>query len=157
MAQKVKLSTIADALKVSTATVSLALRDSPLVAETTREKIKEQATLLGYIYNRRAASLRTSKSGIVGVVVHDIMNPFYAEILKSIETELDKTRQTFILSNHYDSTEKQREVLARHLAALRGAVPFCAEGNFSRRLLRLRCCRRGRFRPAERHFRHRWR
>ena len=31
--------------------------------------------------------------------------------LKSIETELDKTRQTFILSNHYDSTEKQREFL----------------------------------------------
>ena len=43
--------------------------------------------------------------------MHDIMNPFYAEILKSIETELDKTRQTFILSNHYDSTEKQREFL----------------------------------------------
>jgi DNA-binding LacI/PurR family transcriptional regulator len=111
MAQKVKLSTIADALKVSTATVSLALRDSPLVAETTREKIKEQATLLGYIYNRRAASLRTSRSGIVGVVVHDIMNPFYAEILRSIETELDKSRQTFILSNHYDSVEKQRNFL----------------------------------------------
>ena len=111
MAQKIKLSTIADALKVSTATVSLALRDSPLVAETTREKIKEEARALGYIYNRRAASLRTRRSGILGVVVHDIMNPFYAEILKSIETELDKTRQTFILSNHYDSTEKQREFL----------------------------------------------
>jgi DNA-binding LacI/PurR family transcriptional regulator len=111
VAQKVKLSTIADALKVSTATVSLALRDSPLVAEATREKIKDEARALGYIYNRRAASLRTRRSGILGVVVHDIMNPFYAEILKSIETELDKTRQTFILSNHYDSTEKQREFL----------------------------------------------
>lgn len=111
MAQKVKLSTIADALKVSTATVSLALRDSPLVADATREKIKEEAARLGYIYNRRAASLRTSRSGIVGVVVHDIMNPFYAEILRSIEAELDKQRQTFILSNHYDSVEKQRNFL----------------------------------------------
>ncbi|WP_032450535.1 LacI family DNA-binding transcriptional regulator, partial [Brucella pinnipedialis] len=108
MAQKIKLSTIADALGVSTATVSLALRDSPLVADQTREKIKEHARAIGYIYNRRAASLRTSRSGIVGVVVRDIINPFFAEILKSIETELDRSRQTFILSNHYDQLDKQR-------------------------------------------------
>jgi len=96
---------------VSTATVSLALRDSPLVADSTRERIKEHAREIGYIYNRRAASLRTSRSGIVGVVVHDIMNPFYAEILRSIETELDRSRQTFLLSNHYDKIEKQRTFL----------------------------------------------
>jgi len=108
LAQKVKLSTIADALGVSTATVSLALRDSPLVAGSTRERIKEHAREIGYIYNRRAASLRTSRSGIVGVVVHDIMNPFYAEILRSIEHELDRSRQTFLLSNHYDKLDKQR-------------------------------------------------
>jgi len=100
MAQKVKLSTIAETLGVSTATVSLALRDSPLVAATTRDRIKEQARALGYIYNRRAASLRTSRSGIIGVVVHDIMNPFYGEILKAIESELDRSQHTFILSNH---------------------------------------------------------
>ena len=102
------MSTIADSLGVSTATVSLALRDSALVAESTRERIKEAARALGYIYNRRAASLRTRRSGIVGVCVHDIMNPFFAEILRSIETELDRSRQTFLLSNHYDELEKQR-------------------------------------------------
>ena len=84
------------------------MRDSPLVADATRERIKEHARAIGYIYNRRAASLRTSRSGIVGVVVHDIMNPFFAEILRSIETELDRSRQTFLLSNHYDQLEKQR-------------------------------------------------
>ncbi len=111
LGQKVKLSTIADSLGLSTATVSLALRDSPLVADATRQKIKEQAQSLGYIYNRRAASLRTSRSGIIGVVVHDIMNPFYAEILRAIEGELDRNRQTFILSNHYDSVDKQRNFI----------------------------------------------
>ena len=78
------------------------------MADETRERIKVHARAIGYIYNRRAASLRTSRSGIVGVVVHDIMNPFYAEILRSIESELDRSRQTFILSNHYDQLEKQR-------------------------------------------------
>jgi len=103
LAQKIKLSTIADALGVSTATVSLALRDSPLVADATRDRIKDHARTIGYIYNRRAASLRTSRSGIVGVVVHDI--------LKSIESELDRSRQTFILSNHYDQVDKQRNFI----------------------------------------------
>ncbi len=78
------------------------------MAGSTRDRIKEHARAIGYIYNRRAASLRTSRSGIVGVVVHDIMNPFYAEILRSIESELDRSRQTFLLSNHYDQLEKQR-------------------------------------------------
>jgi len=109
--QKIKLSTIGEALGVSTATVSLALRDSPLVAEATKQRVKAYANEIGYIYNRRAASLRTSKSGIIGVVVHDIMNPFYAEILRAIETELDRSGQTFLLSNHYDSVEKQRAFL----------------------------------------------
>lgn len=111
MAQKIKLSTIAQTLGVSTATVSLSLRDSPLVAESTREKVKAHAREIGYIYNRRAASLRTSRSGIIGVAVHDIMNPFFAEILRAIESELDRSQQTFLLSNHYDQPSKQRNFL----------------------------------------------
>ncbi|WP_342323393.1 LacI family transcriptional regulator [Brucella melitensis] len=109
MAQKIKLSTIADALGVSTATVSLALRDSPLVADQTREKIKEHARAIGYIYNRRAASLRTSRSGIVGVVVRGHHEPVFrgnSQIHR--KPRLDRSRQTFILSHHYDQLDKQR-------------------------------------------------
>lgn len=107
LARKIKLSTIAEALDVSTATVSLALRDSSLVADETRNRIKHYAREIGYIYNRRAASLRTSRTGIIGVVVGDIVNPFFAEILRSIEMELDRTGHTFVLSNHYDKPKKQ--------------------------------------------------
>ena len=102
MAPKVTLSTIAEHLKVSTATVSLALRDSPLVAQATREEVKAAARELGYIYNRRAAALRTARSGIIGVLIHDIINPFFAEILKAIEEELGLSQQTFLLCNHHD-------------------------------------------------------
>jgi DNA-binding LacI/PurR family transcriptional regulator len=108
---KTTLSTIAEHLGVSTATVSLALRDSPLVAGMTREKIKKTAVELGYIYNRRAASLRTSRSGIIGVVVHDIMNPFFAEILKAIEEELGNSRRTFLLCNHHDDIAIQTDFI----------------------------------------------
>ncbi len=112
MAEKITLSTIAEALGISTATVSLALRDSPLVAEATRETIKEKAGAMGYVYNRRAASLRTSRSDIVGVIVRDIINPFFAEILRSIEEELGNNRQTFLLCNHEDDLTLQNNFIS---------------------------------------------
>ncbi len=112
MAQKITLSTIADDLKLSTATVSLALRDSPLVAAATKELVVAHAKEIGYIYDRRAASLRTQRSDIVGVLVRDIINPFFAEILGAIEQELASNRQTFILCNHNDDIEQQHEFIS---------------------------------------------
>ena len=81
------------------------MRDSPLVADATRDRIKDHARVIGYIYNRRAASLRTSRSGIVGVVVHDIMNPFFAEILRSIESELDRSRTALVRAQARDGSQ----------------------------------------------------
>ncbi|MEE9314241.1 MAG: LacI family DNA-binding transcriptional regulator [Rhizobiaceae bacterium] len=112
MAEKITLSTIADDLGVSTATVSLALRDSPLVAEATREKVHARSKEIGYIYDRRAASLRTQRSDIVGVLVRDIINPFFAEILGSIEKELGSNRQTFLLCNHGDDIALQEDFIS---------------------------------------------
>lgn len=112
MATKITLSTIADDLGISTATVSLALRDSPLVAEATKDTVRKRAVDIGYIYDRRAASLRTQRSDIVGVLVRDIINPFFAEILRSIEAELGSNRQTFLLCNHADNIDLQNEFIS---------------------------------------------
>ncbi|MEM1037900.1 MAG: LacI family DNA-binding transcriptional regulator [Pseudomonadota bacterium] len=112
MVGKITLSTIAHDLGVSTATVSLALRDSPLVAEATRNRIKDRAIEIGYVYDRRAASLRTQRSDIVGVLVRDIINPFFAEILRAIEAELGSNRQTFLLCNHADNINLQNEFIS---------------------------------------------
>ncbi len=112
MVAKITLATIAHDLGVSTATVSLALRDSPLVAEGTRVRIRDRAKEIGYVYDRRAASLRTQRSDIVGVLVRDIINPFFAEILRSIEAELGTNRQTFLLCNHGDDLELQNNFIS---------------------------------------------
>ena len=73
LASKITLATIADDLGISTATVSLALRDSPLVADATKDTVRARAKEIGYVYDRRAASLRTQRSDIVGVIVRDII------------------------------------------------------------------------------------
>ncbi|WP_305988737.1 LacI family DNA-binding transcriptional regulator [Roseibium sp. MMSF_3544] len=106
--KRLTLGHIADQLGISTATVSLALRDSPLVAEETREKVKQTAHEIGYIYNRSAASLRTSRSQIVGVAVHDILNPYFAEVFSALEDVLEEQGQMIFICNHRDDVKRQR-------------------------------------------------
>ena len=106
--KRLTLGHIADQLGISTATVSLALRDSPLVAEETRAKVKQTAEEIGYIYNRSAASLRTSSSQIVGVAVHDILNPFFAEVFSALEDVLEEQGQMIFICNHRDDVKRQK-------------------------------------------------
>ena len=106
--KRLTLGHIAEKLGISTATVSLALRDSPLVAEDTRAKVKQTAEEIGYIYNRSAASLRTARSQIVGVAVHDILNPYFAEVFSALEDVLEEQGQMIFICNHRDDVQRQR-------------------------------------------------
>ncbi|WP_245293336.1 LacI family DNA-binding transcriptional regulator [Mongoliimonas terrestris] len=102
------MSQLAAQLDVSTATVSLALRDNPAVSQETRKKVQALAQELGYIYNRQAASLRTSRTDIVGVVVHDVLNPYFAEVFRAVEAELEAQGFTILICNHRDEIHRQR-------------------------------------------------
>ncbi|KPL54219.1 transcriptional regulator [Prosthecomicrobium hirschii] len=109
--KRLTLAMIAERLGISTATVSLALRSSPLVADDTRKRVAALADELGYIYNRSAASLRTARTNIVGVVVNDILNSYFAELVAAVETELVEHQLTVLLCNHGDDFARQRNFL----------------------------------------------
>lgn len=109
---RVTLLQIAQDLGVSTATVSLALRASPLVAEATRGKVQERARSLGYVYNRSAASLRTARTNMIAVGVNDVVNPYFGEILAAIEETLAGSGHTVLLGTYSDDPVKQDRVLA---------------------------------------------
>jgi LacI family transcriptional regulator len=108
---RVTLQMIARQLAVSTATVSLALRDSPLVAETTRRKVKKAARDLGYVYNRSAAALRMARTNILAVALHNILNPYFAEILAAIEQRAIEQGRTVMFGSCAGDTERQERVL----------------------------------------------
>lgn len=108
---RVTLQIIADRLAVSTATVSLALRDSPLVAEATRIRVREIAREMGYRYNRGAAALRTDRTNIVAVGFHDITNPYFAELLAAIEETTTAQGRSVLLGTYAEDLERQRRVL----------------------------------------------
>jgi DNA-binding LacI/PurR family transcriptional regulator len=82
---------IADIAGVSQATVSRALRNSPLVREETRDRIQQIARELNYFVNRNAAGLRTHQSKTIALLLFDdtddtdaLMNLFLMSLLNNI-------------------------------------------------------------------------
>ncbi|MBA5777372.1 LacI family DNA-binding transcriptional regulator [Stappia sp. F7233] len=124
--RRVTLGDIAADLGVSTATVSLALRDSPLVAEETLRRVKAHAQSIGYIYNRHAATLRTARSDMIGIAVHDILNPYFAEIFQVLEDELGQRKRVVLICNHRDEIERQGRFIDALLQHRVDGLVLCA-------------------------------
>lgn len=93
-ARNVTILDIAKTAGVSKSTVSLVLQGSDLIRAETAEKVRAVAADLGYVYNRHAALMRGNTSNVIGVVINDLMNPFFAEVLVGIERKL--VREGFI-------------------------------------------------------------
>ncbi|MCP5602681.1 LacI family transcriptional regulator, partial [Klebsiella pneumoniae] len=70
--RRVTLSDVAREAGVSKSTVSLVLNQSELIKAETRDKVLAAMEVLGYVYNRSAASLRSRHSKTVGVVIDDL-------------------------------------------------------------------------------------
>ncbi|MEM1345960.1 MAG: LacI family DNA-binding transcriptional regulator, partial [Pseudomonadota bacterium] len=88
MARRPTQREIAQSLGLSPATVSLALKDSPMIAAETRALVRAALHEAGYVPNVAAASLRTGRTRIVGVSFHNIAHQFFAEMLIAIEETL---------------------------------------------------------------------
>lgn len=126
---RITLQMIAKQLAVSTATVSLALRDSPLVADSTKRKVKKTARDLGYTYNRSAAALRMSRTNIIAVALHNILNPFFAEVLSTIEARAIEQGRTVMFGSCAGDGERQEKVLTTLREYRPDGLLFCpAEG-----------------------------
>ena len=96
---------------VSKSTVSLVLGGSSLVAESTRERVAGAMTELGYIYHRGAATLRGAKSGVLGMVINDLSNPFYVELAIGIEQACQGGAYIPFLANTAENPVRQQEVI----------------------------------------------
>ena len=114
MAGRTTLSQIASAAGVSRSTVSLVLRDSPLVADATRSRVQAVMADAGYLYDRSAARLRTGGvSQTVGLIVSEITNPFYAELTAGLDAALDRAGWLAFLANSGDSPARQDRFIRR--------------------------------------------
>lgn len=102
-----QMADIARMAGVSASTVSRALSGSPLIPETTRERIRELARSLNYTVNLGAASLRKRDIRTIGVVIlgdrsQAISDPFLLSILGSIADALDTRGMSLMLTRLHD-------------------------------------------------------
>ncbi|GAA2351217.1 LacI family DNA-binding transcriptional regulator [Saccharopolyspora halophila] len=87
---------------VSQMTVSRVLQDSDRVAAQTREKVLEAMREAGYRPHAAARTMRTRRTSTIGVVVADITNPFYPQLLEAVSTALKSAGQRMVLWNGPD-------------------------------------------------------
>src|SRR4051794_3508100 len=97
---------------VSKSTVSLVLQDSPLIRVETAGRVRAAAQKLGYVYNRRAADLRRRSSNIIGIVINDLTNPFFAELLVGMERTLFEAGYICLMAHTDERVDLQEKVLA---------------------------------------------
>lgn len=79
------LKELAKLLNISVSTVSKALNDSHEISENTKKRVHELAEKLNYKPNRIAQQLKTNKTNTIGVILPNVTNPFFAEVLHGIE------------------------------------------------------------------------
>lgn len=109
MSSRPKIKDIAEMAGVSVATVSRALSDSDLVTEGTRKRIHELARQMDYRPNVSARNLRTRKSKAVLLVVRDVGNPFYLDILKGVEATAREAGYSVLMGNTENDPSRETE------------------------------------------------
>ncbi len=121
-----KIKDVARVAGVSTATVSRALSKPDSVAANTRQVVLDAARVTGYRINQAARNLRQQKSGAVVVLVPNLGNPFFSQILAGIESTLAK-RGLSVLMVDTKQSELPSEYLhhsrADGIIALDGSLP----------------------------------
>lgn len=97
---------------VSIKTASRVMNGSQQVSGATAEKVKKAATLLGYRSNRIARELRVgSLSNLVGMVISDLANPFYAGLAAGAEERLAEEGLDLILATARDDGEREKNLI----------------------------------------------
>jgi LacI family transcriptional regulator len=112
----VRLKDIAEELGVSIVTVSKALGDRPDVAKETRARILERVKHYNYRPNLAARSLVTGRSSLVGLVVPDLIHPFFSEIAKSLAASLRKKNYFLLVSSSESDPSLERDEIDHMLA-----------------------------------------
>ena len=102
---------IAKAAGVSRAAVSLVLRAKPGVGAQARARVADAMRDLGYVYNRGAANLRQSRSSVVGMIINDLTNPFFAQLAVGIERALSISGYMPFIANTAESVVRQGDLI----------------------------------------------
>jgi len=111
MKAKATLKQIAQEFGVSISTVSKALSDSPEISDATKIKIQEYAALQNYKPNSIAKNLKNQRTNTIGVIIPNILNPFFAKVFSGIEKVALEKGYNVITGISNESFHKEQQVM----------------------------------------------
>lgn len=133
---------VAKAAAVSTATVSNVLNNTGKVGPQTRRLVLSTVKKLGYIRDVHARHLASHDRRTLGIIVSDIENPFFPEVIKSFETRARQLGYDAILSDtNYDprrtreATERMMEHKVRGVAIMTSEISLQLVHELARRMI----------------------
>lgn len=122
MAHRPKLSTVAAAAGVSTATVSQVLRGTGRISTQTRDRVLAAARQVNYLPDGRAAALRSGENREIGLVLHHLANPFNAEVVSGVSDRLERAGHLVSVLDSRDDAEREGRNLRALIASMRGGL-----------------------------------
>jgi LacI family transcriptional regulator len=111
----VSMREIAKLAGVSNATVSRVIHGSSLVTEETTRRIQKIIQELNFVPNNSAAYLKSGKSQIYGIIVPDLTNPFFTEVVKLFEGLLAENEQELLVANTDSRSPRMQRSVRRML------------------------------------------
>ena len=105
----VRLKDIAEDLGVSTVTVSKVLRGSPDIGEKTRARVLKRMREMNYQPNMQARGLASGRSFAAGLVVPDLVHPFFGEFAKSLAGALRASGLALMVASSEESPQIERQ------------------------------------------------
>lgn len=112
----IRLKDIAGELGLSVVTVSKVLRDHPDIGAETRRRVLKRMRELNYHPNLAARSLVTGRTWNLGLVVPDLLHPFFAEIAKAISVQTRKHGYSLLISSSDEDPDLEAKEIQQFLA-----------------------------------------
>lgn len=124
----VLMSDVATRAQVSVTTVSHVLNGTRVVAASTRQRVLAAIDDLKYYKNAPARLLARGRSDSLGLIISDIENPFFPELIKSFERAcLEKHLEVILCTTNYDSRQAQSAVRRMIEAKVRGVAVMTSQ------------------------------
>ena len=129
--KKSSIKDIANASGVSISTVSHVINKSKFVSEATTSKVLSAVKKLDYRPNIIARSLRTKKTRTIGVLLPDISQPFFAQVVRGMEQVATERKYTLVLGcTFYDLEEEKKQINSLLDQSIDGLIFFCGYDSY---------------------------
>jgi LacI family transcriptional regulator len=134
----VSMKDVAALAGVSVGTVSNTLNSPDRVSEKSRAAVQAAIAKLGWVRNESARQLRAGASHLIGMVVLDISNPFFTDVVTGAEDAMAETGYSVHVANSGQLPDREATHLERFEQARVAGVLFAPVGELLDRVLRLR-------------------